>query len=50
MTYNSATKTYTASSDLEYNNTSTTLTLNTAGTTYNFQKLYVNGASRYRVT
>ena len=44
MTYNSTTKTYTASGDLEYNNTSTTLTLNTAGTTYNFQKLYVNGA------
>jgi len=44
MSYNSSTKTYTASKDLEYNNTSTTLTLNTAGTTYNFQKLYVNGA------
>ena len=43
MTYNSTTKTYTASTDLEYNNTSTALTLNTAGTTYNFQKLYVNG-------
>jgi Tfp pilus assembly protein PilX len=44
MTYNSSTKTYTASCDLEYNNTSAALTLSTAGTTYNFQKLYVNGA------
>ena len=42
MTYSSATKTYTATKDLEYNS-STTLTLNTASTTYNFQKLYVNG-------
>ncbi len=43
MTYNSSTKTYTASTDLEYNNTSTALTLSSSGTTYNFQKLYVNG-------
>ncbi|MGZ4198691.1 MAG: hypothetical protein ACXVP1_00735 [Thermoleophilia bacterium] len=42
MTYNSSTKTYTATKDLEYNS-STTLTLNTANTTYNFQKLYVKG-------
>jgi hypothetical protein len=42
MTYNSGTKTYTATTDLRYSS-STTLTLNTAGTTYNFQKLYVTG-------
>jgi Tfp pilus assembly protein PilX len=40
--YNSTTKTYTASTDLAYNS-STTLLLNTAGTTYNFKSLYVNG-------
>ena len=40
--YNATTKTYTASTDLAYNS-STTLLLNTAGTTYNFKSLYVTG-------
>jgi hypothetical protein len=40
MTYNSSTKTYTASSDMEVN---ANLSLYTSGTTYNFQKLYVTG-------
>jgi hypothetical protein len=39
-TYNSGTKTYTASTDLKY---SGNLTLTTAGTTYNFKSLYVTG-------
>jgi hypothetical protein len=40
MSYSSGTKTYTASGDLKY---SGDLTLNTTGTTYNFQSLYVTG-------
>jgi hypothetical protein len=40
MSYNSGTKTYTASGDLKF---SGDLTLNTTGTTYNFQSLYVTG-------
>jgi len=43
MSYNSSTDTYTASGDMEYNNTSTALTLNSNGYTYNFQSLYVKG-------
>ena len=43
MTYSSSTHTYTATSDMEYNNTSTALTLSSNGYTYKFLKLYVNG-------
>ncbi len=41
--YNSATRTYTAPTDLVYRS-STTLTLNASGTTYNFRSLYVDGS------
>jgi Tfp pilus assembly protein PilX len=41
VTYNSGTKTYTSTVDLVF--TGTTLTLDTAGTTYNFKCLWVNG-------
>ncbi len=42
--YNATTKTYTASTDLYYNNTTTALQLNDAGTTYVFKSLNVNGS------
>ena len=43
MNYSSSTHTYTATSDMEYNNTSTALTLSSTNYKYNFLKLYVNG-------